>query len=52
MILEELPPLVRRCNVTTAGLGYLEVIRIELESSLSTEPECPHYHAVGYGHAV
>ncbi len=30
----ESPPLVRRCNCTTAGQGYLEVIWIVLEKVL------------------
>jgi hypothetical protein len=39
--------LVRRCNGTTAGLGYLEVIWIVLEKVL--QGQCPRYQAVGYG---
>jgi hypothetical protein len=43
------PPLVRWCNGTTAGLGYLESSLDCVLKKSSIGSECPHYNATGYG---
>ncbi len=53
MISLQSPPLVRRCNGTTAGQGYLEA---DWGCPAKIPPWavnlCPHYQAVGCGQSA